>query len=101
MLVWSPTIVSRSQKRHNNVKQMLSMVYFHCKTIRNAANITAKFEKSRRKISHFRPQKSEKKCLNLFIVNEHFRKYLGDFSKRVSFTKIKTVSIYISANSLP
>ncbi len=25
---------------------MLSMVYFHCKTIRNAANITANFEKS-------------------------------------------------------
>ncbi len=26
---------------YNNVRRMLSMVYFHCKTIRNAANITA------------------------------------------------------------
>ncbi len=40
---------------------MLSMVYFHCKKIRNAANITANFEKSRSKISHFRPQKSEER----------------------------------------
>ncbi len=38
----------------------MSVVYFHCKTIRNAANITASFEKSHSKISHFRPQKSEK-----------------------------------------
>ncbi len=55
---------------------MLSMVNFHCKTIRNAANITANFEKSRSKISHFRPQKSEKSpaksrrdCVNVKEVN--------------------------------
>ncbi len=30
---------------YNNVRRMLSMVYFHCKTIRNAANITANFKK--------------------------------------------------------
>ncbi len=36
------------------------MVYFHCKTIRNAANITANFEKSCSKVCHFRAQKSEK-----------------------------------------
>ncbi len=42
---------SRSQKSYNNVSRMLSMVYFHCKTIRNAANITANFEKSRNKSS--------------------------------------------------
>ncbi len=51
---------SRSHKSHNNDTRMLSMVYFHCKTIRNGANITTNFEKSRSKISHFRPQKSEK-----------------------------------------
>ncbi len=51
---------SRSQKSYNNVRRMLSMVYFHCKAIRNAANITTNFEKSRSKISHFWPQKSEK-----------------------------------------
>ncbi len=33
---------------------------FNAKTIRNAVNITANFEKSHSKISHFRPQKSEK-----------------------------------------
>ncbi len=43
-----------------NVRRMLSIIYFLCKTIRNAANITASFEKSRSKISNFRPQKSEK-----------------------------------------
>ena len=51
---------SQSQKSHNSVRRMLSVVYFHCKTIRNVANITANFEKRRSKISHFRPQKSEK-----------------------------------------
>ncbi len=50
-------MVRKSQKSYNNVRRMLSMVYFHCKTIRNAAN----FEKSHSKISHFRPQKTEKK----------------------------------------
>ncbi len=30
---------SRSQKSYDNVRRMLSMVYFHGKTIRNAANI--------------------------------------------------------------
>ncbi len=38
---------SRSHKSSNNVRRMLSMVYFQCKTIRNAANITTNFEKSR------------------------------------------------------
>ncbi len=51
---------SQSQKSYNNVRRMLSMVYFHCKKIRNAENITANFEKSCSKISHFRLQKSEK-----------------------------------------
>ncbi len=51
---------SQSQKSYNNVRRMLSMEYFHCKKRRNATNITANFEKSRSKISHFRPQKSEK-----------------------------------------
>ncbi len=37
---------SRSQKSYNNVRRMLCVVYFHCKTIRNAAN----FEKSRSKV---------------------------------------------------
>ncbi len=55
---------SQSQKSYNNVRRMLFMVCFHCKTIRNAANITANFEKSRSKISHFRPQKSEKVLMN-------------------------------------
>ncbi len=32
---------SPSQKSYNDVSRMLSMVYFHCKTIRNAANYTA------------------------------------------------------------
>ncbi len=36
------------------------MVYFHCKTIRNASNITVNFETSRSKIRPFRLQKSEK-----------------------------------------
>ncbi len=36
----------RSQKSYNNVRRMLSMVYFHWKTIRNGA----KFEESRSKI---------------------------------------------------
>ncbi len=51
---------SRSKKRHNNIRRMLCVVYFHCKTIRNVANITTNFEKSRSKISNFRPQKSDK-----------------------------------------
>ncbi len=54
---------SQSQKSLNNIKGMLFLVYFHCKTIRNAANITAKFEKSPCGIlgrSHFRLKKSEK-----------------------------------------
>ncbi len=42
------------------VRRMLS----HCKAIRNAANITANFEKSRSKIRHFRLQKSEKVLRN-------------------------------------
>ncbi len=46
--------------KSEHVIRMLSMVYFHCKTIRNAANFTANFEKSHSKISHFRPQISEK-----------------------------------------
>ncbi len=65
---------SRNQNSYNNVRSMLSMVYFHCKTIRNAANFTANLEKSRSKISHFRPQKSEKSpakswrdCINVYI----------------------------------
>ncbi len=40
---------SRSQKRYNNVRTMLSMVYFHCKTMRKAAAksvILVKFKKS-------------------------------------------------------
>ncbi len=49
---------SPSQKSYNNVRRMLSLVYFHCKTIRNTANITANCEKSRSKISNFRPQKT-------------------------------------------
>ncbi len=53
-------MVLKVRKVNNNVRRMLSMVCFHCKTIRNAANITANFEKSHSKISHFRPQKSEK-----------------------------------------
>ncbi len=52
---------SRSKKSYNNVRSMLSMSYFHSKTIRNSANFTADFEKSRSKISHFRPQKKLKK----------------------------------------
>ncbi len=36
---------SRSQKSYNNIRRMLSVVYFHCKTIRNA-----NFEKSRSNI---------------------------------------------------
>ncbi len=55
----------RRQKSYKNVRRMLSIVYFHCKTKRNAANITPNFEKSRSKISHFRPQKSEKVLWNL------------------------------------
>ncbi len=61
---------SRSQKSYNNIRIMLSMVYFHCKTTRSVANI----KKSRSKISHFRPQKSEKSpakswrdCFYVFI----------------------------------
>ncbi len=56
---------SRSQNSHNNIKRMLSVVYFHCKTIRNIANITANFEKSRSKISHFRPSKIRKKSCEI------------------------------------
>ncbi len=57
---------SRSQKSYNNVKRMLSVVYFHCKTIRNAAN----FEKSRSKISHCRPTKSWRDwyTMDIFVV---------------------------------
>ncbi len=51
---------SRSQKSHDNVTRMLSMVYFHCKTIRNASNITVNVETNRSKIRPFRLQKSEK-----------------------------------------
>ncbi len=47
-----PYNVSPSQKSHNNIRRMLSVVNFHCKTLRNAANITAHFEKRRSKISH-------------------------------------------------
>ncbi len=43
------------RKSHNNIRNMLSVVYFHCKTTRNAH-----FEKSRSNISNFRPHKSEK-----------------------------------------
>ncbi len=46
---------SQSQKGHNHIRRMLSVVYFHCKTIRNEH-----FQKSRNNISHFRPLKSEK-----------------------------------------
>ncbi len=36
MLVWSPTMVLEVRKVIKNVRRMLSMVYFYCKTIRNA-----------------------------------------------------------------
>ncbi len=44
---------SRSQKSHNNIIRMLSVVYFHCKTIRIAS-----LEKSSSNFSHFWPHKS-------------------------------------------
>ncbi len=53
---------SPSQKSYNNVRRILSMDNFHCKTIRNAANITANFEKSRSK-SVILGHKSEKSVL--------------------------------------
>ncbi len=42
---------------------MLFMVCFHCKTIRNAANITANFEKSRKQKSVILGRKNQKKVL--------------------------------------
>ncbi len=53
---------SRSQKSYNNVRRMLSMVNFHCKTIRNAANITANLRKAAAK-SVILGHKSEKSLL--------------------------------------
>ncbi len=70
---------SRSQKSHNNVGRMLSVVYFHCKTIRNGANITAHFEKSHSKISHFRPQKNRKKSRKILegLINDQTTQFTG------------------------
>ncbi len=68
---------SRSQKSHNNIRRMLSVVYFHCKTIRNVANITAHFEKSRCKI-----RKKSREVLEGLTSN--FMKHYYNFEKLFS-----------------